>query len=215
MRLLTIALAAAVHTGTALVFAPRSVRRLEMPRRAGESASGAAEEDSEEDARAFEVFDAVRAARAAGEAPEGGRVIDATPPPPKHRDPDPSCGEADLTDRFLVAARALRGEYDPEDASDDTEANSNLLAALVEEYPAPYSFTAVGRVDAGGDDAALVAALAALVRKECGGADVESATPRLGGKFVSVRLRATVESPDTIRRVFDALRADARVKMAF
>ena len=37
--------------------------------------------------------------------------------PKKHKDPASKDGEA-LTDRFLMAARALRGEFDPE-ATDD------------------------------------------------------------------------------------------------
>merc|ERR1719409_152109 len=66
--------------------------------------------------------------------------------PKKHKDPASKDGEA-LTDRFLMAARALRGEFDPEATDDDTEENSQLLGAIIETYPAPFSFTAVGRSD--------------------------------------------------------------------
>merc|ERR1719409_2142536 len=56
--------------------------------------------------------------------------------PKKHKDPVSKEGEAPLTDRFLMAARALRGEFDPEATDDDTEENSQLLGAIIETYPA-------------------------------------------------------------------------------
>ena len=71
--------------------------------------------------------------------------------PKKHKDPASKDGEA-LTDRFLMAARALRGEFGPEATDDDTEENSQLLGAIIETYPAPFSFTAVGRSDDDEDD---------------------------------------------------------------
>ena len=57
--------------------------------------------------------------------------------PKKHKDPVSKEGEAPLTDRFLMAARALRGEFDPEESNNDTEENSQLLGAIIETYPAP------------------------------------------------------------------------------
>ena len=58
--------------------------------------------------------------------------------PKKHKDPVSKEGEAPLTDRFLMAARALRGEFDPEESNNDTEENSQLLGAIIENYPAPF-----------------------------------------------------------------------------
>ena len=55
--------------------------------------------------------------------------------PKKHKDPVSKEGEAPLTDRFLMAARALRGEFDPEESNNDTEENSQLLGAIIENYP--------------------------------------------------------------------------------
>ena len=135
----------------------------------------------------------------------------------KHKDPVSKEGEAPLTDRFLMAARALRGEFDPEETNDDTEENSQLLGAIIETYPAPFSFTAVGR--SGGDDEgvrSLVDALTKVVSDSCDGAFVDVvATPRIGGKFASVRLTTDVQSPEMIQRVFAELRAVEAVKMAF
>ena len=136
--------------------------------------------------------------------------------PKKHKDPASKDGEA-LTDRFLMAARALRGEFDPEATDDDTEENSQLLGAIIETYPAPFSFTAVGR--SGGNDEgvrSLVDALTKVVSDSCDGAFVDVvATPRIGGKFASVRLTTDVQSPEMIQRVFAELRAVEAVKMAF
>ena len=136
--------------------------------------------------------------------------------PKKHKDPASKDGEA-LTDRFLMAARALRGEFDPEETNDDTEENSQLLGAIIENYPAPFSFTAVGR--SGGNDEGvrlLVDALTKVVSDSCDGAFVDVvATPRIGGKFASVRLTTDVQSPEMIQRVFAELRAVEAVKMAF
>ena len=136
--------------------------------------------------------------------------------PKKHKDPASKDGEA-LTDRFLMAARALRGEFDPEATDDDTEENSQLLGAIIETYPAPFSFTAVGR--SGGNDEGvrlLVDALTKVVSDSCDGAFVDVvATPRIGGKFASVRLTTDVQSPEMIQRVFAELRAVEAVKMAF
>ena len=136
--------------------------------------------------------------------------------PKKHKDPASKDGEA-LTDRFLMAARALRGEFDPEATDDDTEENSQLLGAIIENYPAPFSFTAVGR--SGGNDEGvrlLVDALTKVVSDSCDGAFVDVvATPRIGGKFASVRLTTDVQSPEMIQRVFAELRAVEAVKMAF
>ena len=136
--------------------------------------------------------------------------------PKKHKDPASKDGEA-LTDRFLMAARALRGEFDPEESNNDTEENSQLLGAIIETYPAPFSFTAVGR--SGGNDEgvrSLVDALTKVVSDSCDGAFVDVvATPRIGGKFASVRLTTDVQSPEMIQRVFAELRAVEAVKMAF
>jgi len=137
--------------------------------------------------------------------------------PKKHKDPVSKEGEAPLTDRFLMAARALRGEFDPEESNNDTEENSQLLGAIIENYPAPFSFTAVGR--SGGNDEgvrSLVDALTKVVSDSCDGAFVDVvATPRIGGKFASVRLTTDVQSPEMIQRVFAELRAVEAVKMAF
>jgi len=130
----------------------------------------------------------------------------------KHKDP---AGE-DLTDRFLMAARALRGEFDPEDPDEDTDENSQLLHALVEEFPSLFSFTAVGK---SGDDETrqeLVEKLTTVVSHECDGAFVRvQVTERLGGRFASVRLTTTVQNPDMIQSVLEELRSVDKVKMAF
>ena len=161
-----------------------------------------------------ELLERIIAEGSARKALEGSQPVDAASPPPKHRDPVANSGA--LTDRFVMAARALRGEYDPAEAAADTEEESKLLGALVDAYPAPYSFTAVGKPKTPGDYRDLADGLVRTVSAACDGAFVEYAvTPRLGGKFASVKLDTTVLGPEMVAAVIDALKADDRVTMAF
>ena len=186
-------------------FAPPSpsLRRRVAPR------AQAADDESED-----ELLERIIAEGSARKALEGAQPVDAASPPPKHRDPVANSGA--LTDRFVMAARALRGEYDPAEAAADTEEESKLLGALVDAYPAPYSFTAVGKPKTPGDYRDLADGLVRTVSAACDGAFVEYAvTPRLGGKFASVKLDTTVLGPEMVAAVIDALKADDRVTMAF
>lgn len=98
---------------------------------------------------------------------------------------------------WIMATRALRGEYDPPEPEADTE-RSSLLGALV-EYPTTYGFTAVGKLD-GSSPNDFRRALARTLQDECGILDVESTcTERLNGRFASVHLTCRVDSPDTVR----------------
>lgn len=118
---------------------------------------------------------------------------------------------------WVMATRALRGEYDPDDANDDTERSSSaLLSALVKEYPALYSFKAVGRLDGiSADD--FCDTLSSLIRAEKGVEDVVDTrwTQRLGGRFASVQIDCIVRSPEAVQQVFDKLNAEERVTMTF
>lgn len=118
---------------------------------------------------------------------------------------------------WVMATRALRGEYDPEDANEDTERSSSaLLSALVKEYPALYSFKAVGRLDGiSADD--FCNTLSSLIRAEKGVEDVVDTrwTQRLGGRFASVQIDCIVRSPQAVQEVFDTLNAEERVTMTF
>mmetsp|Transcript_10689 Transcript_10689/g.31873 ORF Transcript_10689/g.31873 Transcript_10689/m.31873 type:complete len:201 (-) Transcript_10689:95-697(-) len=151
--------------------------------------------------------------------PDLGELSDASCPPKKHKDPAPA-DDKPLPDRFLVAARALRGEFDPEDEESNTDEGNALLGAIIEEFPAPFHFTAVGRA---GDEAwwtdngadGLVDGLTRAVSKATGEHVRAEVTPRLNGRFASVRLTTLVESPEMIESVFETLRAHESVKMAF
>lgn len=183
--------------------------RRSVVRRSEAGESGAEDEDEDDEDALLERIIEEGTARATA----GGS--DASQPPPKHRDP---VGNTEaLTDRFVMAARALRGEYDPEDASEDTEQNS-LLSALVDGYPASYTFTAVGKPASSDADgiAALVDELVRTVSAACDGAFVDATvTPRLGGKFASVKLDTTVQSPEVVPEVLARLKADSRITMVF
>ena len=107
-------------------------------------------------------------------------------------------------------------EFDPEESNNDTEENSQLLGAIIENIR-PFSFTAVGR--SGGNDEGVRSLVDArdqgrerLLRRRF--VDVV-ATPRIGGKFASVRLTTDVQSPEMIRASSRSCAPSSAVKMAF
>jgi putative lipoic acid-binding regulatory protein len=132
----------------------------------------------------------------------------------KHQDPV----GANLTDRFIMSARALRGEFDPEDPTTDTDTdeNSGLLTALVDEFPTSYEFTTVAKVRSDEDACReLVESLVKVISHQCNGAFVNAkVVPRTAG-FSSIKLTSTVQSAEMIKNVYDALRADDRLKMVY
>ncbi|KAJ8606030.1 hypothetical protein CTAYLR_010782 [Chrysophaeum taylorii] len=135
-------------------------------------------------------------------------------PRPKHRD---YIAKVPPREGFVMATRALRGEYDPADPLTDTERSQSLLSALIDGYPTLYSFKAVGRVDGETTPDDLCDSLARTVKNECDVNDVIACrwTPRLGGRFASVQLDCVVPSPEVVQQVFDKLNDDTRVKMTF
>mmetsp|Transcript_13598 Transcript_13598/g.42931 ORF Transcript_13598/g.42931 Transcript_13598/m.42931 type:complete len:204 (-) Transcript_13598:42-653(-) len=133
-------------------------------------------------------------------------------PPSKYKDVN---AKVPPREGWVMATRALRGEYDPDDPGADTERSSALLSALVDDYPTLYSFTAVGKV---GDDISpdeFRDALVERVRPDVENVVDSTWTPRLGGRFASVQIHCIVHSPQAVQRVFDTLNAADRVTMTF
>mmetsp|Transcript_9038 Transcript_9038/g.26298 ORF Transcript_9038/g.26298 Transcript_9038/m.26298 type:complete len:246 (-) Transcript_9038:1975-2712(-) len=118
--------------------------------------------------------------------------------------PDPGRG-------FEMKVQALRGDFSPEDDSQDTENDTNLLAALG-NFPAKYTFTAVGNGEGFTEEVVSIV-------KEASGKDVDPndvvVTDRLGGKFKSVQVSAWVDDAPIVPGVFEALRQHPQVKMQF
>jgi putative lipoic acid-binding regulatory protein len=120
--------------------------------------------------------------------------------------------------RFDVAVQAIRGAFPTGDASASTEraAPGQVLDALV-KYPTEWLFQCIAAVAPPGRDA-FAAEVAAAVRARCGEAAVLPGGvthAAKGEKYVAVRVRATVQSAADMNAVVEALRKDARVKMAF
>lgn len=115
---------------------------------------------------------------------------------------------------WVIATRALRGEYDPDDPDTDNE-QASLLPALIDGYPAVYSFKAVGKLDGeiSADD--FVDQLVEIVTDYVEDVVETRWTPRLNGKFASVQIDCLVESPQVVQDVFERLNAVDRVTMSF
>ena len=101
---------------------------------------------------------------------------------------------------------ALQGAYDPIDGSADAEGTAGLFNQAFLAFPCEYVFTVVGR---GGDDAGVSfqAAVLGVVREGTGdgGARIVKARDRLGGKFVSLDVRARVQTSRAVNDVYARL----------
>lgn len=119
--------------------------------------------------------------------------------------------------RFDVAARALRGEFDPPAGTDNHERAASVLLDSLVKWPAPYEFQFVLR-SGGAQPAAVLEEMRALVQRVCAvDVPVEQCTAkgRKGGKYVSVTVPALIRAPVYIQRVFDQLQNDDRVLMKY
>lgn len=133
----------------------------------------------------------------------------------KHKDPVSNTDDA-LSRGFLMKTRALRGEYDPDDRSIDNERSGQIILSALGDFPMRYKFTAVGKVPDGNNPDALVESLVDVVRTESGDDDVDYVvTPRLNGRYLSVRLECQVQSSAMVQLVLEKLQSQADISMAF
>lgn len=129
-------------------------------------------------------------------------------------------GGSDLTDRFKYKVQALMGNFDPADATNDTEESTgNILNAMM-QFPCLYTFNVVGQLDAANDAAqdAFVQAALDTIRQGAGlrdDAPLQAAIVPRGTKFVKVSVAATVESAAMITDIYDALQAMPASVMQF
>lgn len=118
------------------------------------------------------------------------------------------------------------GNFDPSDASQDTEENAgNILSAMM-NFPAEYTFHVVGKPTTAtttGDDAtdAFVRAVQTRVREGSRHHDDDDDVPLettvipRGTRFVKVSVSVTVKSGETISEIYEALGALPECVMQF
>ena len=114
-----------------------------------------------------------------------------------------------------VDRRAMRGEFGGGGA-EDTEAHSEgkILGALVNTWPAPYSFQFVGSDPDGTLTRDVCNAVGEVLEQTVLPAEVE-AKPRLGGKYLSICITTRVRAPELVGQVFRRLEGDPRIRMKF
>lgn len=120
----------------------------------------------------------------------------------------------ELPDRFMMAVRAIRGEFTPTEAERDTERADDLLTAALTSFPATVRLRVVSK--ALDDDAAevLVGDLRQLV-ESAGGAQADvRVTPRGRRRSVDFEL-AEVPNLAALGALRGALKDDERVQMVF
>lgn len=160
---------------------------------------------SEEEEAAFRILEAEQAAQ-----PEDMQctarvvtnLVDATT----------ECGKGALPDRFMMAMRAIRGEFSKLEPEADTErAQDSLLTALV-NFPAAVTLRIVSRPLDESSATQLVSDVT-LIGQSSGGAEVDV---KLRGERRSIDLRlAAVPDAATLGVLREALKADDRVQMVF
>lgn len=121
-----------------------------------------------------------------------------------------------MTDRFKFKVNALLGMYDPiGDPEQDTERSTehNLAGALL-QFPAPFTFTVVGRT---GEDnrSAYTEVVQTIVRQETGDDAMSCEVIPRGSQFTKVTCTATVDSAAVISSVYEALGALEATVMKF
>ena len=122
------------------------------------------------------------------------------------------CGKGALPDRFMMAMRAIRGEFSKLEPEADTErAQDSLLTALV-NFPAAVTLRIVSRPLDETSAIQLVSDVT-LIGQSSGGAEVDV---KLRGERRSIDLRlAAVPDAATLGVLREALKADDRVQMVF
>ncbi len=119
--------------------------------------------------------------------------------------------------RFDVAVRAIRGEFDPPPGSENAERTPGLLLDSLVQWPSVYDFQFVIRRDSmAAED--LLEEMRLQVEKVCQWPVDKTACSlkeRLGGKYLSIRIPATVRAPETIQKVFESFGNDERILMKY
>ena len=124
----------------------------------------------------------------------------------------------EFDDRFRIGVRALNGDFDPDDASTDTE--GSLVGAIVGSWPTQWAFTVVLKAEADATAAARTTTALVAVGDALRGAEgvlsvddfrVEPA----GTKFDRCKVKATVASAEVVDVVHHTLRGLPGAVMAF
>ncbi|KAI3426499.1 hypothetical protein D9Q98_008864 [Chlorella vulgaris] len=134
--------------------------------------------------------------------------------------------------RFDVAVRAMRGDFDPPSWETNTERSSGLLLDSLTHFPSTYEFNLVIKrpqpTSAGGgadssstqqqSPEALLERYRSAVAEACA-ADIALADctvkERLGGKFVSLSIPATVQAAQVVEIVLQSFDNDPLVMMKY
>lgn len=119
--------------------------------------------------------------------------------------------------RFDVAVRAMRGDFDPPPTVENTERSSGVLLDSLVQWPAVYDFQFVLKSN-GDAPETLLEEFREMVAKICQWeVALEACTvkERKGGKFVSLCIPATVRYPELIQKVFQAVEGDDRILMKY
>lgn len=151
------------------------------------------------------------AATSGGEPPEEAQSSSAPDfrgfgPPPK------SMSTADALREGLGAASSAAGRVARATnvilGTDDSEEKWRELDQQVNEYPGQRTFKAIG---SGGED--FVASMTAAVAAQVGTVHAECVARRAKGKWISVTVGPVwVETPEQVLAIFEAMKADGRLK---
>ena len=134
------------------------------------------------------------------------------------------CSHAFLADRSLplpqgslahraFPLKAIRGEYSPSDKGEDTETGNGLAAALT-QFPSVQSFSVVARKsETAADD--FSRSMAESVEQICGEKVQDLTCVERGSKFLSLKMRVLVASPEMAALVYSRLQEDPRVMFKY
>lgn len=125
-----------------------------------------------------------------------------------------SLGEASgepLNDRFLMAQRALSGEFSPSDDDRDTEHGTGLIEGLM-DFPAEHTFRVVAQQTGDKD---VAAELSELSREACGLAPTALKTEVRSSKYVSIEMRILVGSAAMVQDLHARFKSHPLVKFCF
>lgn len=123
---------------------------------------------------------------------------------------------SNMTDRFKFQVNALLGMYDPiGEPEQDTERSTehNLVGALL-QFPAPFTFTVVGRT-VEDNRKAYTDLVQTIVREETGDDTMICEVIPRGSQFTKVTCTASVDSAAMISSVHEALGALEATVMKF
>ncbi len=161
---------------------------------------------SEEEEAAFQKLEAEQAALTDDNVECTGRVVT------ELVDATTECGKGALPDRFMMAMRAIRGEFSSLAPEADTERTQDSLLMALVSFPAAVTLRIVSRPldDAG---AAELVSDVTLIGESSGGAEVD-VKPRGERRAIDLRLTAVPDAA-TLGVLREALKADERVQMVF